>query len=401
MLDLSKLIANQKPGFTLQQPFYTDPAIYELEVDRIFLRAWIYAGHCSQIPDRGDYFLFEIAAESVIVIRQKNGEVHALLNVCRHRGSRVCLEHAGNVPAFVCPYHAWTYDLSGKLRSARVADGELDRAAYGLKRIQARILHGLIFINFDNTADNFDPIEHDLDACLAPYGLANAKVAHETSYPVDANWKLAVENYTECFHCRPSHPEYSLSHSLAVPEEKHQALWDGMDECAESIGLVTERFSRTCADSGSFGNDRMYDHYPLLDGYETGSEDGKLVAPLLGNLKRAGGIASDFQVGPLTFFLAYSDHVVSYRFVPTSPLQSRCDISWLVNGDAVEGKDYELDALTWLWDVTTIADKRIIENNQRGINSSFYTPGPYTKMEEPTRQFVEWYLAGISTEPQS
>jgi Rieske 2Fe-2S family protein len=356
------------------------------------MKTWHYAGHASQIPDHGDYMLFEIAAESVIVIRQKSGDVHALLNVCRHRGSQVCRESSGNVKKIVCPYHAWAYDIDGKLTSTRSAEGEIDKREYGLKKIQARVLHGLIFINFDESAISFDPIERDLDGPLTPYGLAHAKVAHEASYPIAANWKLAVENYCECYHCRPAHPEYSRAHSLAVVEEKHQALWDGVKACAESIGLTTESIVRSYTDAGGLGNDRMYEHYPLLDGYETGSQDGKLVAPLLGELKRSGSIASDFQIGSLAFFLAYTDHVVSYRFVPVSPLETRCDISWIVNADAEEGRDYDLNALTWLWDVTTIADKRIIEDNQKGINSRFYAPGPYTKMEEPTMQFIEWYL---------
>ncbi|MBW2695083.1 MAG: aromatic ring-hydroxylating dioxygenase subunit alpha [Deltaproteobacteria bacterium] len=392
MTDISTLVKNHKPGFSLEQAFYRDAEIYEREIERIFLKTWLYVGHDSQIPKAGDYFLFEIADESVIITRDKGGDIHALVNVCRHRGSRVCLESKGSQRVLVCPYHAWSYDLSGRLRSAGQAGSDFDKQNLGLKRLWVRLLHGLIFINFADDPVSFDPIEHELATRLKPYGLDRAKVAHEASYPIRANWKLAVENYCECYHCRPSHPEYSRSHSLAAPEGKHQELWNRIREDVRSVGLSTDEFSHTYTNADAIGNERSFEHYPLLEGFQTGSEDGKPVAPLLGELKHFAGVATDVQIGSLTFYLAYVDHVVSYRFIPTSPHESRCDISWLVNAEAEEGKDYDLENLIWLWDVTTIADKRIIENNQEGINSRFYVPGPYVEMEEPTMQFVDWYL---------
>ena len=119
-----------------------------------------------------------------------------------------------------------------------------------------------------------------------------------------------------------------------------------------------------------------YDRYPLYPGFETGSQDGKPVAPLLGDVKCFDGGASDLQLGGLTYFLFYSDHGVVYRFTPHDVQSTECEIVWLVRGDAEEGKDYDVERLKWLWDVTTIADKRIIENNQAGVNSRFYQPGP-------------------------
>ena len=140
------------------------------------------------------------------------------------------------------------------------------------------------------------------------------------------------------------------------------------------------------------GLDTEYQRYPLFEGYETGSRDGKPVAPLLGDLTGFNGAATDLQIGPMTFYLAYCDHVVIYHFSPHSVNSSNCTISWLVDADAEKGKDYKLEDLTWLWDVTTIADKRIIEANQAGVNSKFYEPGPYSKMEDLTQRFSEWYL---------
>ena len=156
-----------------------------------------------------------------------------------------------------------------------------------------------------------------------------------------------------------------------------------------------DEFNRSYENAGDFGTDRAYERYPLLKNFVTGSKDGKQLAPLLGSISGLDRGATDFKVGPLLFALAYSDHVVLYRFLPTGLGTSDCDITWLVHEDAVEGEDYDLDKLTWLWDVTTIADKTIIERNHQGVMSRYYEPGPLSKMEEATNNWNRWYLGVI------
>ncbi|MDZ7644884.1 MAG: SRPBCC family protein [Woeseiaceae bacterium] len=141
-----------------------------------------------------------------------------------------------------------------------------------------------------------------------------------------------------------------------------------------------------------------YSRTALFDGYQTGSRDGRPVAPLLGDLKDYDGGASDFSFGPLSFLLAYSDHVVAYVFTPVDLENCLCDIYWLVRNDAVEGKDYDVEELVWLWDITTHADKRIIVNNWKGVNSRYYEPGPFSGMESLERRYVEWILQQLSGE---
>ena len=97
----------------------------------------------------------------------------------------------------------------------------------------------------------------------------------------------------------------------------------------------------------------------------------------------------------MTFGLAYSDHVVLYRFTPRAPRLTDCEVTWLVNASAAEGKDYDVPTLTWLWDVTTLADKKIIERNQAGVDSRFYVPGPLSSMEDFTQRFLLWYVAAM------
>lgn len=394
--ELQELIARQKPWYALEQPFYTDPDIYQREIDRILLRSWLYAGHASEIPNTGDYLLLEFANESVIIVRAADGEIYALVNVCRHRGSRICFQRTGNEKRLTCRYHGWTYGLDGVLHAAAHMPESFDKSGISLKRLHLRVFQGLIFVNFAENPGDFDLVDKELGPRTAPYGLDNTRVAHRESYPIKANWKLAVENYKECYHCAPAHPEYSRAHSLALPDEMYEEELEALLVRGTACGLSDDVFNKSYENAGEFGVDRAFERYPLLKGHVTGSRDGKPVAPLLGAITDWDRGASDFKIGPLLYALAYCDHVVLYRFLPTGLDSCDCDITWLVRGDAEPGKDYELQSLTWLWDVTTKADKRIIEHNHQGVMSRFYEPGPLSTMEDATNNWNRWVLGALS-----
>ena len=390
--EIVQLVEAQRERQSMAREFYMDPDIYERDIERIFLRSWLYAGHQSEIPNPGDWFLFDFAGESVIVARGLDGEIRAMLNVCRHRGSRVCLERSGCSKRLICRYHGWTYDLDGKLAGASRMNEDFDKSAVSLRRIHVDLLDGLIFVNFADQPADFSAVRDGLADCLRPYDLAGAKVAHRQTYPIAANWKLAVENYCECYHCAPSHPEYSRGHSLAHQGLASGELYDAMMARAGACGLSDRMINHLYLEAPGFGADFGYDRYPLIREHVTGSDDGKPVAPLLGSIRDYDGGATDLQVGPVTFGLMYCDHVVLYRFTPVTIDTAECDITWLVRGDAVEGRDYDRDRLTWLWDITTHADKQIIERNQQGVNSRYYVPGPLSSMENYAWSFISWYL---------
>lgn len=392
---ISALIDAQPDRHALNQAFYNDADIYERDLAEIYMKSWLYAGHISEIPAVGSYMLFDFAGESVIIMRSGADKVSALLNVCRHRGSRVCLEQKGSAKKLVCRYHAWVYELDGSLRAASHMKEDLDKSELGLKNIHCEVLEGMIYINFADSPSPFAPIHDAMTECLQPYNLKNAKVAHRESYPIQANWKLSLENYTECYHCAAAHPEYSRGHSLAKPDARSADLMQAVMLRAGECGLSEKSINRIYLGAEGFGADYAYERYPMWRGHLTGSEDGLPVAPLMGDIKGYDGGTTDFQVGPATFALAYCDYVVIYRFTPLTKDTSDCDITWLVNGDAEEGKDYDKDRLIWLWDVTTAADKRIIENNSKGVMSRYYKPGPLSLMEEYTWKFMSWYLQAI------
>ena len=397
---LTALIARQTPGETLLPEFYSDPAIFDRDIECIHLRQWLCVGHESRIPNRGDWFRFDIANESLILVRGRDDEIHALVNVCRHRGSRVCYEAEGNSRMLTCPYHAWTYDLDGRLRSARQMSGEIDPEQNNLVPVHVRVLEGLLFVCFSDDPPALDEVEKTLRASLARYGWADAEVAHRERYSVDANWKLATENYRECYHCAPAHPEFSRFHATEKPDSEVADLRAAARVRSRALGIDIPDHNdwpegRPGQESASCSYDAIY------PGSVTGSEDGAPVAPLMGDFTDYDGGFTYADFGPASFFLAYPDHGVMYLFIPRGPQKTDMEIVWLVRKGAREGVDYQCDRVTWLWHVTTIADKRIIDQNQQGVNSRYYRPGVYGSMEKDAGQFVEWYLRQIDPAPDA
>ena len=400
---LAERVAAQraKPGFALDAYFYRSPRVYRKELDEILYKSWLYAGHVSQIPQPGDYFLYDLGEDSIIIARSQDGAVHALMNICRHRGARVCEAAEGHRATFVCPYHGWTYNLDGSLKAARAMEAKHDfgPARYGLKTARCIVHQGLIFVNADPEAADFEAALRTIDPALRPYDLPNAKVAHRQVYPVEANWKLVLENYQECYHCATAHRAYAKLHTIERLEDEVQDITALMLERAERQtgvpGIAHAHYQAYDAAAG-FGTCVYTSRYALYDGYRTGSQGGQPVAPLMGAFKGYDGGAGDFQIGPLAFMLNYPDHCVLYRFTPRSLTSTDMELVWFVHGDAEEGRDYDRAAVTWLWDRTTKEDEYIISRNSAGVNSRFFEPGPYhPEFESLCLDFVDWYLTAM------
>jgi phenylpropionate dioxygenase-like ring-hydroxylating dioxygenase large terminal subunit len=397
--EIAALIAAQPPAHSLLRPFYRDPLLFRRDIERIFLRHWLCVGHVSNFRTTGDFKIVEIAGESAIIVRGGDGELRAFVNVCRHRGSRICAEESGRTASLVCPYHGWTYRLDGKLEAARHMPADFDLASHRLKQLQLRVIEGLVLMSFADPPLGLDNSEATLRACLSPFDWPRARIAHRARYPIAANWKLAVENYLECYHCAPAHPEYSRLHALEQP----RARIDGMNQRLRmrAAAFGTDAPTRNHWTSSDSGEEAVFGfRYPLYDGVETGSEDGRCVAPLMGKLRGCDGGATSVHFGPASFFLAYADHGVIYRFLPRTADQTEMEVVWLVHEDARSGIDFDLAKLTWLWRVTSEADQRIIEQNQLGVASRYYAPGPYAPMEANTSRYVAWYLHEINSPTQ-
>jgi Rieske 2Fe-2S family protein len=384
---LPQVLGAYRPGYSLPRAAYLSPEVFAADM-ALLTRRWIFAGHISEVAAPGDWITTELGDESAIVARGTDGEVRALANVCRHRGSRICDAVRGHSGVLTCPYHAWTYQLDGRLRGAREMPEGFDPSAHGLKPLPIAIIGGLIFVAFAADPPSLDVAAPALEAMARLYDWPGARIALRRTYEVAANWKLALENYHECYHCGPAHPEFSRLHALASPRSRVLSdeadpvtgladveAWGATPDGAEVVRVMRSR---------------------LLPGFETGSEDGARLAPPMGEGgTRAPGLCVFAELGFLSAFLAYPDHGVIYRFAPVSPLVTRMEVIWLVAGVAREGADYDPARLAWLWDVTSLADKRIIERNQAGVKSSAYEPGPFSLMEPGARQYVERYVGEL------
>lgn len=393
------LIGRQPADHSLLQPFYLSPEIYKLDLERFIYRHWHCAGHVGQIPEKGDYVLFDIDVESVIVIRGEDGKVRALMNVCTHRGSRICSAPSGRAKGMlVCPYHAWAFRLDGSVRNARMMPDGFDTARHALKQLPIRVVEGLIFVALVDDPPAFEEAADMLRHTIVPFGWADAKIAHKETYRIDANWKLALENQVECYHCGPSHPEFSKVHGQGQNEVATCSIEVLNRLHAQGIDI---RVRDQWAQKAVPGQEADYcARYSMFDGAVTASEDGRPVAPLMGRFKEYDGGFTVFYVGPLNHFLAYSDYGAIFRYTPRSSCETELHITWLVRGDAEEGRDYDKERLTWMWRVTAAADKRIVEDNQKGVASRYYRPGPYAlPIESNTQRLSQWYLAALGGAP--
>ncbi len=394
---LKDSIRQHVPGHSLAREFYTDPAIFEHDLRDMLLRHWVCAGHVSSIARPGDYLLVDLGPESAIILRNAEGEVRALLNVCRHRGSRLCIERTGRAPAarLTCPYHAWSYDLDGRLLAARHMPDGFDAAAHSLKSLPVRVMQGLVFFSFAQDPPQLDTAEHALANSAGVHGWAHAKLAHRELYSIKANWKLAIENYMECYHCSPAHPEFARRHVMARLAPQVQELEAAGRGRAAQLGIAIPDIDQYAGAAGAGRESVSVWRSTLTDGTASGSGDGRPVSRMMGDFTASDGNSTYFDIGPVSDFLAYPDHGVIYRFIPRSVERTELEVIWLVHADAVEGVDYDVEKLTWLWRITSEEDKKIVEMNQEGVNSNFYLPGPYSLQESYPLRFVEWYLSEL------
>ncbi|PYJ20583.1 MAG: (2Fe-2S)-binding protein, partial [Verrucomicrobia bacterium] len=204
---------------TLAQEYFVSPEIFAQEQEKIFSKHWVLVGHQSELAEVGDYFLAEVASESLIIVRDKGGDVRGFYNVCRHRGTRLREDRNGHLSAIQCPYHAWTYALDGRLIGAPHMDDVpgFDKADYSLHPVHLGLWEGFIFVNLaaaSTSRSNRDYIP--LDKWFAPlaekfshWNLPKLRSAKRIDYDVQANWKLIFENYSECYHCPGVHPMLS------------------------------------------------------------------------------------------------------------------------------------------------------------------------------------------------
>lgn len=390
------------PGRSLDQKYYCDESIFALDMQRIFQRRWLFAGFTCQVKEAGDYFLFRIGSDSLIIVRDRDGAINAFFNTCRHRGSLLCTQDAGRVNSFVCPYHQWAFSTGGDLIGARLMPPDFDKSEFPLHRARVEVVCGMIYVCLAETPPDFGPAREVLERFIAPHGVERSKVCVVHEYEVRANWKLLFENNRECYHCAVGHPEFCRSnYDVGMPgdqrrDEHYEGLFRDRTEYWESHGLAVGPVN--FPDGQWFRCARV----PLREGFVTESLDGQPVGPIMGDL----GIRDTGSLRVINFpgswFHFNSDNVNATQLFPVSATHSRARLTWLVDENAVAGVDYEIDRVAGLWKVTTEQDWELCEYNQAGIASSRYRPGRYSDtVEAGVELFVDWYLDELNRGQQA
>ncbi|MCG7505386.1 aromatic ring-hydroxylating oxygenase subunit alpha [Mesorhizobium retamae] len=349
---------------SLSRDAYLSETVFERETEMVMGEQWHYIAHTSDIPNPGDFLVETYAGESVIVARDRDGGVGAFFNTCRHRGFALCQSRAGNVRKFTCPYHQWTYGLDGRLIAAPdMPNGSvINYDDWGLHRVQVEVWEGMIFICLSKAPK--PSIGEAIETYAPQLRMAEPskwKKAAEKRYPIAANWKVLLENFLECYHCKATHPELCAAMDL-----------DGM------YGDILER------PIGQYSGGMV----PLKPGMMTQSMDGKLVSKPLGQFANMGAPPANwgagFQITPvLTRIIAHVDHALIFSIRPIDVGDVEWVARWFVHADAVEGVDYNLDRLMEVWLATNDQDLSLCVGTFQGMHSRRYVPGPLSALREP------------------
>ncbi len=353
---------------TLPAKYYTDPLLFRDEMERFYYQTWICAGRAEAIPIPGDYFLREVAGESVIVVRDATGAVRAFYNVCRHRGTRMCTAAEGNFAGRIqCPYHGWTYGLDGRLLGApHMDDANFSRDEYPLHQAQTALWDGHVFLHLGASPKPLAEQLGELPEKFAPWRMHDLRLYRRIVYDVKANWKLVILNYNECLHCPILHPALNrLTDYLGAGNEAPQPGYIG----------------------GAMG---------FRDGAQTMSIDGRRrrsYLPGLGEEQRK--IVCYYTIYPnllLSLHPDYPDYMLVHKLWPKAVDHTEILCEWYFHPDEMAKPDFQAEDAIEFWDVTNREDWNIVELSQAGIQSRVYTPGPYSEREALLHAFDEVVL---------
>ncbi len=370
---------------------YTDPNIFNIERRFLFRSLPVLAIPACYFDKKRNYTVVDIAHESVIVAKNKEDEYQAMANTCRHRGKRLLdkkdinSNERINLKSIVCPYHAWKYNLNGELVIAR-GDESSSLKGLCLKKLTVEEAGGLTFYHGKSRQI---PQLKELNRVLGNFQLQNGKLNATKTYTVNANWKLWTENFLECWHCAPNHPELcEVKGFINQFEEGREDLYIHDDlnwrKQSELQGWTPPEEVDFQSEGGLFYfNVAM----PLGKDKETATQSGKQIGPSLGGLNGMKGGAIFGCFGPFLFYVAYVDYIVLFTIRPKTVDETEVEVFWVTH------KDYNgtKDELTWLWNTTLQQDIVLVEETQKGVQSLYYTPGPFQADEYRTQAFTGWW----------
>ena len=359
---------------TLPRSAYVDEGAWQAERERIFVRQWVLVGRDADVAATGDFLRADVVGESVIVVRRDDGELGAFYNVCRHRGAELvdtCGASSGSFGALIrCPYHSWTYGLDGTLHRAPFMPTPVTGAdePVSLHPVGVDTWGGFVFVNL--TPSEARPLLEQLGPMVdrvRRYPLAELRSGATFTYDVACNWKVIAENYNECYHCAPVHPELCD----LVP-----AFRRGGTDLAWADGIPHREGAWTFTSTGT----SQRAPFAGLDAAERERHKGELVYPNL-------------------LLSMSADHVAAYNLQPRGPATTRVVCDLLFHPDEIARPTFDPSDAGDLWDLVNRQDWAICESVQRGMSSRAWTGGTFAPMEDESADISRWYERSMTTAP--
>jgi Rieske 2Fe-2S family protein len=355
---------------TLPARHYTDPGIFRRELQAIHHDMWLHAGRAEQIEAPGRYFLVRFAGVDVIVLRDEQGEVAAFHNTCRHRGTLLCRAESGCLPGSIqCSYHAWTYGLDGSLRRAPLMEkvSGFHEEDHSLGRVATAVWDGHVFVNLGEAPLPFADHLAGLERKFAPWGMGDLRRAERRRYHLNANWKLVIQNYSECLHCPIAHPLLNeQSHYMSGENEPARPTWLG----------------------GSM---------ELRDGVKTLSLDGQTARePLPGLAAPERRRVYYYALLPNLLLNLHPDYMLTFQLWPLAVDRTEVVCEWHFHPDEMARPGFDPKDAVEFWDLTNRQDWELSDLAQQGISSLGYRPGPYSNREELLLAFDRFVLERLA-----
>ncbi len=365
---LERVMAPFGHSRTLPGEAYSSAEVFSWELEHFFEAAWACLGREEEVEHPGDYRALRLGRQGILLTRDDAGGLHGLFNVCRHRGHEL-LEpgSCANARAIRCPYHGWTYELDGALRSAP-RFGEVpgfEPAEHALVPVRVETWQGWVFVNACGDGPALEAWMGDLTRLVAAHQPSRLRIAARHSYEVAANWKIIAENYHECYHCSQIHPQLCR---VSPPSS-----------------------GRNLSLSGAWTGGSM----ELVEGGETMSLDGKshgVQLPGLGEAERRK--VYYYGVFPNLLISLHPDYVLTHRLEPRATDRTFIECHWLFPPEAFERPGFSPDYAVEFWDVTNRQDWRACESVQRGAGSLGYRQGPLSTREDAVYRFVNQVARG-------
>jgi Rieske 2Fe-2S family protein len=360
--DLASVRTETTAASTLPARAYHDPDLLAWEQEQWFAGSWVCVGREEDLPHAGSFFRTAIAGEPLIVVRGNDGELRAFFNVCRHRGSLVVEEDAGQLVRFQCPYHAWIYDLDGTLHKPRFTENlvDFDPDEHGLAPVALAVWQGQIFLNLTEQPEPLEQSLGTLPAFFERFDLGALRRAERIDYDIQANWKIIIENYSECYHCPGVHPQlnkitpYDQGEWIAAEPE-----WTG------SWMQVAGDYETLSLDGHTHGR-------AMLPGMT--DEDAKRVYY--------------FIVWPNLLMSLHPDYLMTHRIVPLAPGRTFVACEWFFDPAEIAKPDFDPSDAVGFWDLTNRQDWHVCELQQQGTGSRSFDKGRYSAFETGPHLFA-------------